>query len=85
MLLQVLLFKAQSGVPGSGLRHRVCLQLSSGCSYHCVHVELAVVDLWKWDIINLPGFPVLFTTVQQGLYPLGLLDCGVALVVVENL
>lgn len=30
-----------------------------GCSYHCKHIELAMVSLWKCDIINLSDFPVL--------------------------
>lgn len=34
---QDLLFKTQDAVTGSGMRHRVHLQPSSGCFYHCKH------------------------------------------------
>lgn len=60
MSQQDLLFKAQDGVPGGGMRHRVPLQQPSGCALICRHVVLALAGLGECDIINLPVPSVFF-------------------------
>jgi len=51
MLQQDLLFKAQGGVLGGGLGHRVGFQPSGGGLQHCEHIALALVGLWQCDIV----------------------------------
>jgi len=56
---QDLLFKAQDGIPGGGMGHRVDFQPSGGGLNHCEYIALALAVLWQCDITNLPGLPLL--------------------------
>jgi len=42
MCPQDLLFKAQDGVLGGGMGHRIGFQPSGGCFHHCEHTALAL-------------------------------------------
>jgi len=53
--VQDLFFKAQDGIPGSGMGHRVGFQPSSGGLHHCEHIALALAGLWQCDVVNLPS------------------------------
>ena len=56
---QNLLFKAQDGVPSSGMRHKVCFQPSGGCLHNGKHIAFTLSDLREYDIVNLSGLPIL--------------------------
>jgi len=58
MLPQDLFFKAQDGIPGSGMGHRVVFQPSGGGLHHCEHIVLALAGLWQYDVDNLPSLPI---------------------------
>jgi len=60
MLPQDFLFKAQNSALGSGMGPRICFQPSGGFLHHCKHIVLALADLWKCDIINLPSLPFIY-------------------------
>ena len=53
-----LIFKAQDGIPGSGMGHRVGFQPSGGSLHHCEHIVLALMGLWQCDVVNLPSLPI---------------------------
>jgi len=55
---QVLLFEAHDGILGGGMGHRVGFQPSGGGHHHCKHVVLALVGLWRCDVVNLPSLPI---------------------------
>jgi len=58
MLPQDLFFKAQDGILGGGMRHRVGFQPSSGGLYHSKYIALALAGLWQCDVVNLPSLPI---------------------------
>jgi len=55
---QDLFFKAQDGIPGGGMGHRVGFQPSGGGLHHCEHIALALVGLWQCDVVRLPSLPI---------------------------
>ena len=55
---QDLYFKAQDGILGGDMRHRVGFQPSGGGLHHCEHIALALAGLWQCDEVSLPSLPI---------------------------
>jgi len=53
-----LIFKAQDGIAGGGMGHRVRFQSSGGGLHHCEHMALALAGLWQCDVVDLPSLPI---------------------------
>jgi len=86
---QDLLFKAQDGVAGGGIGHRIGFQASGGCFHLCEHMVLALAGLWNCDSINLaglPGFPFQpSSSISLRLCLLGFLDCSARFAFMDDL